>query len=509
MTDWQALAALAAVPPTNPTIAVTSPLDGAVLGHVPAATPDDLRAAVTRARAAQAGWDRLGPWPRADVLAHFAKAVCDHQDEFLDLVHAENGKARIHALDEVLDVIQTAAYLASHAPRQLRPERRRGALPLLTATRVRYRPQGVVGVIAPWNYPLSLAAVDALAALAAGNAVVLKPDSATPLTALLVARCLAEAGLPDGVLQVVPGSGRDLGTPLIEAVDHVMFTGSTATGREVAAQCGRLLKDCSAELGGKNPMLVLADADVPRAARGAVTACFHTTGQCCMSIERLYLHDAVYDRFLAEFIPLVEALRLGAGDGWDVDLGPLISAAHLAKVQAHVDNALAQGARAVTGGAARPDVGPLFFAPTVLEGVDATMALAREETFGPVVAVYRVADDDAAVAAANDTEYGLNASVWGEARHAAAVARRLTAGVVNVNEGFMAGYGSVDAPMGGTGISGLGRRHGPEGLRGFTNPQTIARQRLLNIAVPPGVTRQTYARATTRLARFLYPGRGV
>ena len=513
MTSWQRLARYAAVlaPAESPDGAplpgfdVVSPLDGALIGRLPQATPDDVAAAVARARVAQPGWAGTNLWQRSDILARFAQLVLERQDELLDLIHAENGKSRLHGLEEVLDVLLTAGYLAARAPDQLKPQRRRGAIPGLTSTRVHYRPKGVVGLIAPWNYPLTLVASDSLAALAAGNAVVVKPDSLTPFTALLVAELLADAGLPQDLFQVVPGPGRELGTPLIEAVDHVMFTGSSATGAKVAEQCSAKLTSCSAELGGKNPMIVLADADIGRAVENAMSACFSTSGQLCVSIERIYVHAAVYHRFVAALVDRTTALRLGAGAGWDVDLGPLISQPHLDKVAGQVQDAVDKGARVLAGGRRRPDLGPLFFEPTILDGVDERMALHREETFGPVVAVYQVADDDEAVAAANDTAYGLNASVWGrDTAHARAVAGRLRAGSVNVNEGYAATFGAVDAPMGGMGLSGLGRRHGPEGLRGFTEPQTISVERLLSLAPPPGLPRQAYATVMTGASRWLY-----
>jgi succinate-semialdehyde dehydrogenase/glutarate-semialdehyde dehydrogenase len=500
---WQPLAAWAAVPSDRPPSTVTSPADGSLVGTVPHGTPADVRAAVARARAAQPAWAEAGAWRRADVIARFGRAVAAAQEEVLDLVHAETGKARVHALDELLDVILNASYLSGHAPGHLKERRRRGAIPLLTTTRVRYTPKGVVGLITPWNYPLTLAASDALAALAAGNAVVLKPDSLTPFTALLMARLFADAGLPDGVFQVVTGAGRDLGTPLIEAADHIMFTGSSATGRQVAGQAAALLKSWSAELGGQNPMVGLAVADLARAAECAMAACFSTSGQLCISVERIYAVAEVYDRFVVELAERTRRLRLGAGPGWDVDMGPLISADHLAKVKGHVDDAVAKGARVVVGGRVREDLGPLFYEPTLLEGVDETMACYREETFGPVVALYRVADADEAVRRANDTEYGLNASVWGHAG-ALSVARRIRAGSVNVNEGYAATFGSTAAPMGGMGISGLGRRHGAEGVRGFTEPQTVSVQHLASIMAPAAIPRPAYATAMTAASGLLY-----
>ncbi|MDR1790986.1 MAG: aldehyde dehydrogenase family protein [Propionibacteriaceae bacterium] len=503
MPQFESLVSYAAVPSKRAKFLVTSPIDRAEIGQVPAATPADVEAAVARARAAQPAWAALTVWERADVIAHFAAEVQANSDELLDLIHAENGKSRIHALDEVLDVLLTASYFASNAAKLLKPRRRRGAIPFLTSTQVRYQPKGVVGMITPWNFPLTLSASDAIPALLAGNAVVLKPDSLTPFTALYVAKLLAQAGLPEGVFQVVPGPGAKLGDPLINACDHLMFTGSSATGRKVTAACTAQLKSCSAELGGKNPMIVLADADLERAVECAMTACFSTSGQLCVSIERIFIHDSIYERFLLALVERTKRLKLGGGDGFDVDLGPLISVAHLEKVRSHVDDAVAKGARVLAGGKVREDLGPNYFEPTILEGVDDSMTVSRAETFGPVVSVYRYTDVADAIAAANDTEYGLNACVWGGSA-AKAVAAQLHAGSVNINEGFMASFGSLAAPMGGMGISGLGRRHGPEGLRGYTEPQTISTQRLLNIGPPAGLSRETYAKAMTLMSRFLY-----
>ncbi|MDR1834161.1 MAG: aldehyde dehydrogenase family protein [Propionibacteriaceae bacterium] len=505
MTDWQYLGEFANVSPEREPLEVTSPIDGSLIGKVPCGTPDDIRVAVGRARAAQPGWAATGPWQRADVLARFAKLVYERREELLDLVHAENGKSRIHALEELLGVILDAGYYAANAPKHLKASRRRGAIPFLTSTRVHYQPKGVVGMICPWNYPLTLTASDLLTALAAGNAVVLKPDSLTPFTALFSAMLLREAGLPPDVLQVVPGPGKELGTPLIEGCDHLMFTGSAATGKKVAAQCAALLKSCSAELGGKNPMIVLDDADVERAADTAMTACFSTAGQLCISIERVYVQEPVYERFALALVERAKKLKLGGGDGWDVDLGPLISKAQLDKVSGHVRDAVKKGAKVLLGGQPREDLGPLFFEPTILEGVDERMKVYAEETFGPVVSLYKFSDDAQAVRLANDSEYGLNASVFSsDTARARRIAKQLRAGSVNINEGYAATFGSPDAPMGGMGISGLGRRHGPEGVRGFTEPQTIAVQRALPIAPPPGVSRELYAELMAWATQYLY-----
>ena len=483
---------------------VRSPLDGRVLGQVPVCEPQDVTDAVASARAAQPAWAAAGLAHRCRVANRFRDLLLDHAEELLDLVHAENGKSRVNAFEELLDAALTTAYYAQHAPRQLAVRARMGAIPLLTSTVERYLPKGVVGIISPWNYPLTLAVSDAVPALLAGNAVVLKPDSHTPLTALAAVRLLHEAGVPKDVMRVVTGPGSALGTPLIEAVDYLMFTGSTQTGRTVAAQAGQRLIGCSAELGGKNAMLVLADADAALAAKGAVRACFSNTGQLCVSIERIYVHQSVFDDFCAAFVRRTGEIVLGSGPGWDVDLGPLISERQLAGVAAHVDDAVARGARVLAGGRARPDLGPTFYEPTILAGVTAEMAVARQETFGPVVSVYPVSSDVEAVAAANDTDYGLNASVWSaSARHARRVARQLRAGTVNVNEGYAAAWASHGAPMGGTGISGLGRRHGRDGIVKYTEPQTLATHRGPLIGPLDGVPRETYAAVMTAAGRVL------
>jgi len=503
--DLPALAGLTTMAGPRESLPIRSPLDGSAIGTVPVGTPADVALAARTARAAQGAWAARPLGERCAVVARFRDLVLDEQDRLLALIHAENGKSRLNAFEELMDTALTAGYYAATAYRHLRPRRRAGAVPGLTVAWEALRPKGVVGVISPWNYPLTLAVSDAVPALLVGNAVVLKPDSATPFTALAAVDLLYRAGLPPALLRVVTGPGATLGTPLIEAVDYLMFTGSSATGRRVAAQCAQRLIGCSAELGGKNAMLVLADADLGRAVEGAVQACFSTTGQLCVSIERIYVHRARYDEFCRRFAARTRRLRLGAGGGWDVDLGPLIGQAQLDKVGSHVADAVARGATVLAGGRARPDLGPYFFEPTVLAGVTEAMALAREETFGPVVAVYPVHDDIEAIVAANDTDYGLNASVWSASPgHARVVAARLRAGTVNVNEGYAAAWASHDAPMGGMGASGLGRRHGAEGIRKYTEPQTIATQRLGLLGPPPGLPRRAYAAAMTLAGRVIH-----
>jgi succinate-semialdehyde dehydrogenase/glutarate-semialdehyde dehydrogenase len=304
-----------------------------------------------------------------------------------------------------------------------------------------------------------------LPALRAANAVVIKPDWQTTFTALALAEVLADAGVPEQVYQVVVGDGPVVGPMVVDRADYVCFTGSTRVGREVAQRAGARLKGCSLELGGKNAGYVRADAHLDRTVEAMVRACFSNSGQLCISIERLYVHDALYDDFTARFAQAVDGLRVGSGHGYDVEMGSMISAAQLARTEAHVDEAVAQGARVLAGGVARPDLGPFFYAPTILEGVRPGMAVYADETFGPVVSVYRVADDEEAVRLANDSPYGLNAAIFSrDVRTSRRLARRINAGTVNINEGYGSTWGATDSPMGGMGDSGLGRRHGAEGM---------------------------------------------
>ena len=466
---------------------VRAPFTGEVIGTF----DDDDRTSVAttfaRARAAQPAWAAMSVKARAEIILRLHDIVAQRRNEVLDLLQREAGKARRDALEEVLDVLIAARHYARDAPRLLSARRVRGAIPVIVGVEVRHIPWGVVGVIAPWNYPLTLTASDAIPALLAGNCVVVKPDEHTTLTALWVLDRFRDAGLPDDVLQVVRGSGDVVGPWVIDEADYVMFTGSTRVGRIVAEACGTRLIPCSMELGGKNAMVIREDADPERAAEIAVRASFSNAGQLCISMERIYVHEAVRDAFTDAFVRRTTSLRLGNQVGWGSDVGSLISAQQLARVQAHVDDAVSKGATVLAGGRARPDIGPWFFEPTILAGVTEGMVVCDEETFGPVVAINPVASDEEAVRRANDTSYGLNASVVGRDRRAAQrVARLLRAGTVNVNEGYAAAWGSVRAPMGGMGQSGLGRRHGDEGLMKFTQAQSVVTQRALGFGAPAG-----------------------
>ncbi|WP_435746769.1 succinic semialdehyde dehydrogenase [Nocardioides sp. SYSU DS0663] len=489
---------------TGGTDPVYSPLDGAPLAHVPQSTEGDVAEAFERARRAQQAWARTGLEERAAMLLRLHDLVLERQDEIADMVVRESGKARKHAFDEILHVALTARYYARTAHDHLAPQRRLGVIPGLTRVEVNRVPKGVVGIISPWNYPFTLALCDGLPALLAGNAVVTKPDAQTMLSALLGAQLLEEAGFPTELWQVVAGPGSVVGTAIVERADYVCFTGSTATGRIIAHGCAERLIGCSLELGGKNPMLVLRDADLERAAEGAVRATFSNAGQLCVSIERIFVADQVYDRFVERLVARTEAMTLGATLDWDNDMGSLISQQQLEAVTHHVDEAVAKGARVLAGGKARPDLGPYFYEPTILEGVTPDMACFQDETFGPVVSLYRFHDEADAVARANEGEYGLNASIYSKnGTRARAIARHVKAGTVNINEAFAATFASVDAPMGGMRQSGLGRRQGAEGIHRYTETQSVATQRLLRFAPVLGMSDEGYAKVMTANLRLM------
>jgi aldehyde dehydrogenase (NAD+)/succinate-semialdehyde dehydrogenase/glutarate-semialdehyde dehydrogenase len=460
------------------TAQAVAPFTGEPLPAVPQSTAADVVEVAARARSAQTAWAALPLAERVRPLVRLAELVLKEKDRLVDVVQWETGKSRVHASIELLGLPAVTAHYASNAAGYLAEQSVASGTPGLVRTRVAHRPKGLVGVIAPWNYPLFLAVGDVIPALIAGNAVISKADSQAPLSLLAARELASRAGLPDDVWQVVAGRGSEIGPALIDQVDHLAFTGSTATGRELAAACGRRLIGASMELGGKNPMIVRADADLDAAVTGAVQACFSNAGQICIGIERIFVHESRYDAFVDAFAAATRATTLGAAYDFSVEMGSLTSAEQLEATLRHLDDAVAKGATVVAGGRGRPDLGPFFFEPTVLTGVTPQMAVHAEETFGPLVAVHPVSDDEEAIARANDTEYGLSASIWSRDLDAArAMAARIRAGSVNVNDGYVAAIGSVAAPMGGMGDSGVGRRHGPDGLLRYTEAQTVATQK--------------------------------
>jgi acyl-CoA reductase-like NAD-dependent aldehyde dehydrogenase len=491
-------------------IAVENPATGAVIATVPVLSADDVRALAMRARAAQPAWEALGFEERGRVLRRAQKWTVEHADRIVETIVSETGKTHDDALiNEILYAAGAFGFWAKHAAGYLADEKVRSSSPLVAGRKLvtRYRPLGLIGVIGPWNYPLTNSFGDCIPALAAGNAVILKPSEVTPLTSQLMAEALRECGLPDDVLLIATGGG-ETGAALIDEVDMVMFTGSTKTGKKVMARAAETLTPVSLELGGKDPMIVLADADLERAAGAAAYYSMQNGGQTCISVERVYVEAPVYDAFVDKVTRKVAALRQGASTGpGTVDVGAMTFAPQLDIVRRHVDEARAAGARVLTGGTARED-GGRFYAPTVLVDVDHSMACMTEETFGPTVPIMKVADADEAVRLANDSAYGLAASVWTkDAARGEAIARRIEAGAVCVNDAQL-NYVALELPMGGWKASGLGSRHGTGGIRKYCRQQSLL---VTRFAPPKDLQFYPFKARTTKLIgrglKLLY-GRG-
>jgi acyl-CoA reductase-like NAD-dependent aldehyde dehydrogenase len=453
-------------------IRVVSPATGAEVGAVPDQGPEGVAESVERARAAAPGWGALPSETRAAALRRWRDAVLDSSEEVVDTLVAESGKPRHEAEGiEVLYLCELIRFMGRALPRALREEVRRPFLFVTKSTHLVRRPLGVVGVIGPWNFPILNNAGDAVAPLLAGNAVVLKPSEVTPLTSVLLARLWRSAGNDADVFQVVTGRG-ETGAALVDLVDGVMFTGSVATGRRVAARAGERLVPCVTELGGKSPFVVLHGADLPRAAKAAAWSSFIHSGQVCVRTERIYVEESVADEFEALLLRRVAELRQAAPEKGAVhDLGAVTFPRQIANVESQLADAVAKGARVAAGGGPAPRGGN-FFEPTVLTGARPEMDVMREETFGPLVPVMRVANAAEAVRLANRSHLGLNATVFGPAREARRVARALESGSVIVND-VLVNYLIVEAPLGGWKESGLGVRHGVEGLRQWTKQTAI------------------------------------
>jgi len=453
-------------------LALANPATLEPLGEVEVGTAEDVRAAVERARKAQPEWGALGVKERGRYIERALRTLVERRDDFLDTLIAETGKPAAEALaTEILTACDAMQFYAKRARHALAD--RKLPLHLMKTKRLHlvHRPLGVVGIITPWNFPFILALNPSVQALMAGNAVVLKPSEATPLCGGLVGDLLRSAGLPEGVFSVVQGDG-ETGEALTQAdVDKIAFTGSVSTGRRVAEQCARRLLPCSLELGGKDPMIVCADADLERAARGAVYGAFANAGQVCTSTERVYVVDAIAESFLEKVMRETTALRQGAEGEFDV--GSLIRPEQLSVIEDHVQDALSKGARLLAGGRRNPDCAGYFYEPTVLVDVNHEMKVMREETFGPLLPIMRVRDEGEALRLANDSRYGLNASVWTRSRHRGReLARAIDSGSAVVND-CMLTYGVTESPFGGVKDSGLGRVNGELGLQAFSQLQSI------------------------------------
>ena len=493
------------------TIPVENPATGAVLSTIPILGAVELAQLAATAREAQPQWAAIGFEGRARVMRRAQKWILDNAERVLDTVVSETGKTYEDA--QLADLGYTSVALgfwAKQAERYLADERVPSwNNPLAVGKKLvlRYEPHGLVGVIGPWNYPIVNAFGDCIPALMAGNTVILKPSEVTPLSSLLMAEMLRECGLPDGVFAVATGDG-STGAALIAQVDCVMFTGSTRTGTAVMKAAAERLVPCYLELGGKDPMLVCADADVDRAANAASFYSMNNAGQVCISVERCYVEQPVYDEFVAKVTATVRGLRQGAStEPGSVDVGAVIFPPQLDIVEAHVQDAVDKGAKVLTGGHGHADHGR-FYEPTVLVDVDHTMKIMREETFGPTLPIMKVASAEEGIRLANDSDYGLQASVWTkDVERGEQLARRIQAGSVCVND-VQTNYLALNLPMGGWKTSGIGTRHGANGIRKYCKTQSVL---VTRFAPKREAWMFPYTRRSTMLLRRLFKvlyGRG-
>jgi acyl-CoA reductase-like NAD-dependent aldehyde dehydrogenase len=465
------------------TIPSIDPATGNILAQFEKTLLAALPEILSRARAAQSAWCRVPIEKRCSQLRVLRDCMMASRDALADAVVGESGKPRVEALFADLFVaLDTAEYFSKHGARLLRPERvpHHSSAGKAKSGRLFYDPVGVIGIISSWNYPLAIPLGQIVPGLAAGNAVVLKTSDFTPQCGALVEKLFADAGFPRNLVTVIQGGG-DVGQALIEAApDKIMFTGSVATGRRVAEACAKKLIPSVLELGGKDAMLVLADANVDVAASAAVWGSYTNCGQACLSVERLFVERPIEEKFLMLCVEKTKKLRLGPGRDPATDVGPLIRPQHVQRMSDLVNDAVARGARVLCGGKPRPDLGANFFAPTVMAGVNRSMKLFEEETFGPILAVQSVEDAEEAVLRANDSTFALAASVWtSDGKRGQAIAARLRAGAVMVNDAISY-FGIAEAPHGGCGASGWGRTHGTAGLL------EMVRQKYIDVDRLPG-----------------------
>lgn len=446
------------------------------LGQIAITASGKVKELATKARAAQTAWGRLSFTDRGKYLLRARKYLLSHLDELAFCIAQENGKPLVEAITaELYPMADLLYYFAQHAHTLLAPHRVRTGLMdwLGRHSRVGYRPVGVVGIISPWNYPFSIPAGTTAMALMAGNTVLLKPSSATPLVGAKIAEMFAAAELPEHVFNHIPGDSTT-GAALCEApIDKMIFTGSVGVGQRVMAACAARLIPCTLELGGKDPMIVRADADIDLAASGAVWGAFTNAGQCCASVERVYVHTSIAEQFIQRVVEKTTKLRQGIGTDVNIDIGPLTTAAQLATVEQQVDDARKRGAKVWTGGERNTAFAGYFYKPTVLTNVDHSFPVMTEETFGPLLPIMTFDTDQQAIHLANDSRFGLTASIWSRDRAAAeTMAREIRAGTVTINDCLYT-HAICQTPWGGRGHSGFGRTHGKFGLMELVEPHHV------------------------------------
>jgi succinate-semialdehyde dehydrogenase/glutarate-semialdehyde dehydrogenase len=455
------------------TIDVIDPLTGTKLHEIQSHSASDVALRFLEAKKAQALWGKTPAKSRAKIARQIAKDLIAKQEVLMDVLQRETGKSRAHAFEEVTGALGAISYYAKITAKAMKRKKVKAGVPFLISAYVEPAPVGVVGIITPWNYPLALTMMDVIPALMAGNAVVQKADNQTALTVQMARDIAVGAGVPEAVWTVVHGDAAEVGNAITDNADYVAFTGSTPTGKLVAQRAASRLIGYSLELGGKNPMIVLPGADLEKAAEAAIGGAFGNSGQLCVSIERLYVPNHAIKEFEQVLKRRVETLTLGTSNQFDFDLGALTSSNQLTRVSEFVERAVGEGARIVTGGKVLSDIGPNFYAPTVLADVPQGAEILHKEVFGPVIALVGYDSLDEAVELANATEFGLNAAVFGDRNKGIEIASLLMAGSVNVNEGYRASMASMAAPMGGMKQSGMGRRSGVNGLLRFTESRTI------------------------------------
>lgn len=485
-------------------IKVVDPLTGNELHEIDAHSASDVALRFQSAREAQPAWAAIGGKARARVASQLVDSLIAKQEDLMDMLQKETGKSRSHAFEEITGALAAISYCAKVAPKLMKRQKVRGGVPLLITAYTEPAPVGAVGIVTPWNYPLALTMMDVIPALMAGNAVVQKADNQTAKTVLMARDIAVSAGVPELIWQVVHGEASEVGNALIDHCDYLAFTGSTATGKLVAQRAASRLIGYSLELGGKNPMIVLPGANVSEAAEMALASAFGNAGQLCVSIERLYVPNHAMAAFELELKNRVESLKVGSSSQFEYDLGALSSVAQLERVSGFVQRAIDEGARLVTGGKVLREIGPNFYAPTVLADIPQGAEILHKEVFGPVIALVGYDSLDEAVELANATEYGLNASVVGDKKAAMDIASRLMAGSVNINEGYRASMATMAAPMGGMKQSGMNRRSGPDGLLRFTENRTIGVANKLPIGLPNRARDyKKMAPLMTKLARWM------